>query len=124
MDDEQKARAARVKHDLGKYVAFQIRWLGPDADLAARRDALAADVLGTRKGPEGSTTAPELWRELRIGLEGLEGNPDLDAIDASIAVIEALLPSLRGGSTSEADVDRGIEAALAVADAAKRLARG
>ena len=58
----------RLKHDLGKYIAFQVRYLPPGASASERREALAADLLGTRRGPEGVRDAPSVWAEFRATL--------------------------------------------------------
>lgn len=70
--------AARARHDLGKYVAFQARWLEPDAPADALREALREDLLRTRKGPDGVVDAATLWRDLRgpllpAGVERIDG---------------------------------------------------
>lgn len=124
----------RLKHDLGKYIAFQVRFLPPGATAAERRDALAADLLGTRRGPEGVRDATAVWGEFRPTLVGdreLPGGGVADlstdavflAIDADMTAIEALLPALADGTATPAAVDSGIEAALRVADAVRELHR-
>lgn len=124
--------AARVKHDLGKYVAFQLRWLPPDAPLADRVDALRADLLSTRRGPDGAVDAPTLWAELRAPLVGevplpggahvnLSNDPAVVAIDAAIAEIRDVVAGLDGADV--ALVEAGTRAALAVAEAARDLHR-
>ena len=84
MSQELVEAAAAAKHDLGKYVAFQARWLAPDASDADRLEALQADVLHTRRSAEGSEDAPSLWRRLRPGLAALEADADLVAVDQAI----------------------------------------
>ena len=125
---------ARIKHDLGKYVAFQIRWLGPDAAFEERRDALAADLLATKRGPEGEIDAAALWAHFRPALVGqealggdtradLSGDPSVRAIDEAMATVAEVAAALREGRANEEDVHRGSEAALAVADACRELQR-
>lgn len=75
--------AARARHDLGKYISFQARWLEPGAPVDALRDALREDLLRTRKGPDGVVTAAALWRELREPLVGF----GIDRIDALMEVL-------------------------------------
>lgn len=124
----------RLKHDLGKYIAFQVRWLPDDATATDRREALAADLLGTRRGPEGVRDAPSVWGEFRPSLVGevelpgggradLSADPHFMAIDADMNAISALLPSLADGTATPAAVDSGIEAALRVAEAVRELHR-
>lgn len=125
---------ARVKHDLGKYVAFQIRWVAPDAPLPDRRAALAADLLATRRGPEGATDAVTLWREVRaplLGEQDLSNGSRVDlsrdasvlAIEDAMANIEDLLDCVRGSAATEAQVARGILAAVRVSDSCRELHR-
>ncbi len=83
--------AERVRHDLGKYVVFEVAWLPPDAPAAALRDALRADLLSTRRGPAGVSSAPEVWRELRPGLPACA---EVEALDARVAALERALPAL------------------------------
>jgi hypothetical protein len=85
--------AARARHDLGKYVSFQARWLGADAPAEALRDALKDDLLRTRKGPDGVVDAASLWRELRVPLEGA-GIERIDSLMAAIADRSARLDAL------------------------------
>lgn len=62
--DRLRAAAFRLKHDLGK----SIRWNAPrlrERDSEALRRRLAADLLETRKGPDGTRGAVEIfdaWR--------------------------------------------------------------
>ncbi len=125
---------ARIKHDLGKYVAFQIRWLAEDASDADRRDALAADLLATRRGPEGTVDAPRVWAMARSGLVGqqpligerradISDEPLLAEIDAQMAIIEQVIVALRNDTASTQDITRGTQAAFAVADACRSLQR-
>jgi len=108
--------AAAAKHDLGKYVAFQIRWLPPDAPPAELLEALRRDVLQTRRGPAGSEDAPALWRRLRPPLAGLgPSDPDLAAVDAAVAALEVALPALRSGAASPVDLAAAAGHARAVA---------
>jgi hypothetical protein len=123
---------ADLRHDLGKYVAFQLRWLPPEPSDPELREALGADLGRTRCSGEQIESAPALWARLRAplvaerplaegGLVDLSSDPDLLAIDAAIEEIEALLLSI-----SEADRERleaGRRAALEVSDATKRLLR-
>ncbi|MEZ4316125.1 MAG: hypothetical protein R3F61_01415 [Myxococcota bacterium] len=127
---------SRLKHDLGKYVRFQGRWLGPDADLDARREALAADLLHTRRGPDGSVDASSVWAEfsgellgerpLRSAEEGsgtfdLRADPDVARIVDGMAVLDAVIAALRSDSLDEAGVIEGERAAEQVASAIRSL---
>jgi len=66
---------ARLKHDLGKYIAFQIRWVDDTAPVSERRRALEADLLETRRGPSGTVDAHAVWLEFRPALYGEEPLP-------------------------------------------------
>lgn len=138
LDDETLAALAgylaRVKHDLGKYVAFQLRWLPEGASLDDRRQALVADLAATRRGPEGTLDAATLWESLRPALVGeaplpngarvdLTGDARLTRIEAGMAVVREVLPSLRDGSADAPAVARGSAAALEVAEACRDWAR-
>jgi len=125
---------ARVKHDLGKYVSFQVRWLAPDAPVAERRAALLADLTATRRGPEGSWDAPSLWAALRPALVGevtLPGGPRVDLsadplvqrIDQAIAVIAEVVAVLGTDPVDERALDRGERAAREVSEACRELVR-
>ncbi len=108
--------AAAAKHDLGKYVAFQIRWLAPDAPPEALLEALRSDVLQTRRGPTGIEDAPALWRRLRPPLAGLApGDSNLASVDESVAALEAALPGLRAGDLTPTSLVETAAHARAVA---------
>ncbi len=96
--------------------------------------ALAADLLGTRRGPEGEKDAASLWKEVRKALVGEEplangATADLSAdgavlvVDAAIAEVASVLGALRDGTAGEDDVRLGTEAALRVAEACRDLHR-
>ena len=110
-------RAARdAKHDLGKYVAFQLRWLPPQAGAAELLEALRADVLETRRGPGGAESAPAIWARLRPGLEALgPGDPDLAAVDAAVAALAEAAPGIASGCLDEAALREAAERARAIA---------
>ena len=123
---------ARIKHDLGKYVAFQVRWLPEEAGHEERLQALRADLLATRRGPDGELDASALWRQLRPALVGeeelaaglrvdLRGHPDLERLDGAMAMVDGVLDRLRAGQQDEELVERGIAAARSVAEAVRAL---
>ena len=90
--------ATRAKHDLGKYIAFQSRWLPPDASAEEWLGALESDLLHTRKGPNGSEGAVELWRSLRGEQVGLESDPDFRKVELAMERIAEQLEGLRTGA--------------------------
>jgi hypothetical protein len=107
--------AARARHDLGKYVSFQARWLGPDSPPETLREALRADLLETRKGPDGAQDASTLWRTLRVPLVPA-GVAHLDELVARLADRAAQLDTLDAAALAETAA-----LARAVADELKAL---
>lgn len=123
---------SRLRHDLGKYVSLQVRWLGEDPDPAALREALEADLLGTRRGPSGTVDALAVWAEFRPALVGeaplpdgplvdLRGDPDLARLDAGMAEIARVVAALRADDLDADGVRRGARAAAEVAEACRAL---
>lgn len=92
--------AARARHDLGKYVAFQARGLDADAPVEELRAALREDLIRTRKGPAGVESAAELWRALREPLlpAGVEA---IDALVVDLDARAARLDTLDGAALVE-----------------------
>lgn len=136
LDPAQRAavadHGARMKHDLGKYVAMQTRWTAPDAPIAERRAALTADLLQTRRGPDGESDACAVWEGFRPGWFGeaplidgstidLRADPDVAEIVLAMALVKAAIDALRAGP--DADPTEGASAAIRVADACQRLHR-
>lgn len=105
--------AARAKHDLGKYVAFQLRWLPPDAPAGELLEALRADVLATRSGPSGTQTAAQVWADVRPALQG----QDVAEIDGWVAQLHAAEAGLRDGTLAHAEL-------RALADTCVQISRG
>lgn len=137
MDDATRVALAehldRVRHDLGRYVAFAVRGLDPTSQPAEREDALRADLLSTRRAPSGVVDAPTLWAELRRPLVGegplpggaqvdLGGSAELVAVDAAMAEVAAACDRLRGAPTPD-EVERGIAAAYATSEAVRALVK-
>lgn len=99
-----------LRHDLGKYVVFELRFLGDGPGVEDLRAALRADLLSTRRRGDATETAWAVWARLRPGQ--LDGDPDVQSIDA---LVERL---------ATADLD-GDEASLhAIAAVARRVADG
>ena len=88
---------ARIRHDLGKYVVLQQRWLPPGATDGERRAAVLADVLETRRSPRSTDDAVAVWAGLaeeRAVLSGalhLLGNAVQIARLAGLQMIHAKL---------------------------------
>ena len=91
MSAQEAARA--VRHDLGKYVFLEARWLGEDATAADLRSALAADLGHTRRGPAGDESCVQLWARLRPSVAGL-GVAEIDALVGRLGVALERLDSL------------------------------
>jgi hypothetical protein len=125
-----KERLGDLRHDLGKYMVFQLRWLPPEPSDADLREALDADLNRTRSGGGRVESAPAIWARLRPGLVGLEAlgdgstvdlgaDPDLLAIDSAIDAITGILPRLARAQRPELEAAR--LAALDAAGATGRL---
>ena len=56
----------------------------PDAPPEELLQALQADLLRTRSGPDGDSSAPQIWDRLRPDLAPLDPDPDLAAVDAAV----------------------------------------
>ena len=110
---------ADIRHDLGKYVCFETRFVGTEAPELALREALQADLQRTRCRtlPDGEAlteTAWALWARLRP--VDLEGDPDVLEIDSLIGRLQSAdLKANLGGLRQTAEV------ALAVSAATRRL---
>lgn len=112
----------RLRHDLGKYVSLQVRWLGEAPSPDALRQALCEDLLRTRRGPAGARSAPEVWGDFRERLlRELPSDPHVQAIEADAQAIEALLPALVSGDASGAMVEEGARAAARISAATRAL---
>lgn len=116
MSDGYLEAAERAKHDLGKYIAFQVRWMPPDAGVEEWREGLVSDLLHTRRGPAGSEGAVSIWKRLRPSFEGLQDMSEIVAVDEAIAQIVALLPALEAGELSQEDMKSLGETAKLIAN--------
>ncbi len=81
-----------IRHDLGKYVCFEVRFVGLDCGDEALREALESDLRRTRsaRGPDGrdlNESAWDLWARLRPST--LADDPDVRKIDALVAELQA-----------------------------------
>lgn len=81
---------AIARHDLGKYIAMNQRWLPDDPSTEMLREALRTDLLKTRSAPSGDEDALGLWQRLRPSLAGY----DLSALDTHMAAIAKGVPDL------------------------------
>lgn len=119
-----------LRHDLGKYVTLQVRWSGGDPE--ALHDALAADLLSTRRGPSGSSDAVQIWEELAPELRGeralptgdrvdLRGDVDFDTLEAAMCEVRGSIGALRSGRPDREALARGAVAARTVGESCRRL---
>ena len=76
-----------IRHDLGKYICFETRFAGADADTETLRMALKADLLATRRRGEQTETAWSLWERLRP--EGLL-EPEIETVDGAMEHLNAI----------------------------------
>lgn len=76
----------RARHDLGRYVAFQTRWVGVDGPVDDLREALVADLRRTRSGPGGVEGVGTVWARVRVATSGVE------AVDVLVARLAAFDP--------------------------------
>lgn len=89
--------ARAVRHDLGKYVCFEARWLGEDAPPAELRAALEADLGHTRRGPAGDEDCTVVWARLRPEVVAL----GVQEIDTLVAELGTALSRLAGMDVGE-----------------------
>ena len=124
--------AQRLKHDLGKYITLQSRWLPPEADRPSRLDALRADLLETRRGVDGQATASDVWQHFRaqlfgeVALDGgahvnLSEDEDVRSIDDHMTQLATTVGRLE--ALTDEELDRACGGAAAVAAATQRLVR-
>lgn len=110
--------ANRARHDLGKYVCFQVRWLPEDADDDALRGALKDDLLRTRRGPAGEESAAQVWAGFRAELLGVAGFSEIDGV-----VDELARRALTLDQQSRAELDTTAALARRLAELLRDLAR-
>ena len=113
--------ALDARHDLGKYVSLNLRFLAPDADRAALREALIADLTQTRRGQSGCESAPEVWAACRGGLPAAA--PETEEVDAAIQHIQSQLPGLMNDSLDDDALQALAQAARGVTTALTALTR-
>jgi len=98
-DVAMQERAAALKHDLGKYVAWRSAnfddgaWSGPLDD--ALLDALRDDLLRTRQRPEGDQAAWEVWSAHTHDLPQPLPEPELRTVAAAVDVLRTHEAALR-----------------------------
>ena len=116
MTDLQEA-VTRARHDLGRYIAFQIRWLPEEPDPKDLLEALQSDLLHTRRGPAGSEDAWTVWARVREGLVALgERDPQLMALESLMTEMETQKEALSSGQADVEALKNLFSMALEVAD--------
>jgi hypothetical protein len=111
-----RERAAALKHDLGKYVAWRSInlgedvWTGPVTDELV--DALRADLLATRSAGERRECAWEVWARLTADLPRPLDEPELARVERAVEALRAFEPALRSGDHQSIEAGR-----LAIRDA-------
>lgn len=109
-----RALAARLKHDLGKYIAFGARWLPEDASAEEQAEALSSDLLHTRRGPDGEQDALSVWAPYAARLCGrapleddapldVSDDPDIRIIRDAMRALSPLVDALRAGESLDAE---------------------
>jgi len=96
-----------LRHDLGKYICFETRFVGLDAELETLRAAIVADLRTTRRQAADTLPAWDLWARLRP--LALDDDPDLRAVDVAINELR------------ETDLDGPLPVLLAAAEGAVRV---
>lgn len=102
---------ADLKHDLGKYMTLEVRFLGEGPDTEALRAALRADLLETDKRAGAVQPAWAVWARLK---PSRLDDPDLAEVDAAIAALrDTALDGLdHAGLQAVAGQARAVQAAL------------
>ena len=120
--NERARAAARLRHDLGRYIRF---WAPEtvEADTEALRERLTRDVLSTRSGPSGAIPAADVF-DAWLAEEGRhfeDGSSALSEIRQGIGVLRGLaarLPELRRAELEQLD---GLT--RSIAEGCRRLSR-
>jgi hypothetical protein len=113
--------AQDARHDLGKYICMNQRWLGEQSPLPERMEALQADLLRTQSGPKGDQDAFSLWSRLRPPLEGV--GSELEEVDSALARLALHRDAIETGTLNEATLAACTADCKSIADALKRLTR-
>ena len=78
-------RLGDLRHDLGKYIRFETRFVEEGGDVEALRAALRADLLSTRRRGSEVESAVAVWARMRPA--ELDGDPDVVLIDEAMAAL-------------------------------------
>jgi hypothetical protein len=77
-----------IKHDLGRYICFERRFVVDSEDIGELRRALRSDIRMTRRSGDESETCWDIWERLRPPV--LNGDPDILIIDQAIKDIMSI----------------------------------
>ena len=129
-DPTPRALADRLRHDLSRYLAFQSRCVESQADPGLLRDVLADDLLRTRRGPDGTLDAAQIWAPLRDSLAHLEAQGGVAGAERAIAdlracmsQVEDLVTKLRAETLSDQDLPEAHACVIRASDAAQAASR-
>ncbi len=78
-----RAALRDLRHDLGKYITFETRFVEDPDDQDALREALRIDLTETHRRGDEVEAAWEVWARLRPA--GLEHWPEIPALDGLLA---------------------------------------
>lgn len=126
--------AKRLRHDLGKYITMQQRWLAPGASIEERYEALIADVVETRRSTQKVVDAFHIWAEFRSIFSGevalsdgtawnLLNDEDLVSIEMNLEILAGVLRGLSGGGRTPVLLKQGEEATRAISGACRSFSR-
>ena len=62
---EIEASLRSIRHDLGKYICFEQRFIVSDDDVEELRRALRSDLQKTRRSGDSSEDCYEVWSRIR-----------------------------------------------------------
>ncbi|MEL6348992.1 MAG: hypothetical protein AAFV53_38160 [Myxococcota bacterium] len=106
---------ADLRHDLGKYVTFEVRFVGRDVDDESLRRALIADITRTRQRGAHQESAWQLWARMRPGVIG--DDADVTEIDAAMVRLKAIDLA----TADRAQLDQAADEAVRIAGACRSL---
>ena len=115
---------ARAKHDLGKYIAFESRWLPADCSDSELLTALQSDILRTANSPTEVKTAFDIWGGLYSTLVSVVGTDSVEPVQKLMSELEQFLPLIRASSAPDGcrgELDRARFVAQAVGKALSNL---
>jgi hypothetical protein len=104
-------RAAALKHDLAKYVAWRSANLGDDAWVGPLSDewvsAIRDDLLATRTRDGQAECASEVWARLGVPLRREASSTELDTIAGAMEIVARAEAALRAEDRAQLSALRG-----------------